>query len=144
MHLPRATIQCAIVGHALFLASRTDLACYTALCLIRSAWQAGHGHAPPSPTDVLVADTGRSAFKLYSSRLLTALQDIPKDEDEFLLAQNEPGLLITYPLRCVKVAEILGLLCSLAIEGRSAREGRVSRHTRGVDAETSRSLASDL
>jgi hypothetical protein len=115
-HLPRATIECAILGHALFLASRVDLACYTALCLIRSAWQAGHGQVPPDQTTLTAADTGRSIFRFYASSLLAELPDIPQDEKEFLLAQSEPGLIVTYGLRCVKVIEILGLLCCLAME----------------------------
>jgi len=118
-HLPRATIECVILGHALFSASRTDLACYTALCLIRSAWQSGHGQVPPDPTTVTVADTGRSVFKLYASRLLADLSEVPKDEKEFFFAQNEPGLIVTYSVRCARVIEILGLLCSLAMEERA-------------------------
>jgi hypothetical protein len=115
-HLPRATIECAILGHSLLLTSRTDLACYAALCLIRAAWQFGHGQVPPGQTTVAVADTGRSLFKFYASRLLVDLSEVPKDEKEFFFAQNEPGLIVTYPVRCARVIEILGLLCSLAME----------------------------
>lgn len=115
-HLPRATMECAILGHVLFLASRVDLACYTALCLIRSAWQVGHGQTPPDQTVLTAANTGRSIFRFYASALLAELSDIPQDEKEFLIGQNEPGLIVTYQLRCVKVIEILGLLCCLDME----------------------------
>jgi hypothetical protein len=101
----QGVIEAALLCERLKTAERIDLACHTALCLVRGAWTTS-GNAELAPS---AADAAGQLFESYALQLW--------DEcDERLL--REKGLVgfsrasawVTYPVRCTRIIEILGLL----------------------------------
>lgn len=98
-------IEAALVCERLADHERLDLACHLALCLISCAWAA----APSEADGASIADAAGQLFESYALRLW-------QECDERLL--REKGLVgysgfsawVTYPVRCVRIAEIIGLL----------------------------------
>jgi len=97
-------IEAALICERLKSVERIDLACHMALCLVRAAW-AAHG----SESRAAVADAAGLLFETYALQLW-------HECDERLL--REKGLVgfsgasawVTYPIRCCRIAELLGLL----------------------------------
>lgn len=101
----QGVIEAALLCERLKNAERIDLACHTALCLVRGAWAAS-GDTGLAPS---AADAAGRLFESYALQLW--------DEcDERLL--REKGLVgfsgasawVTYPVRCTRIIKILGLL----------------------------------
>jgi hypothetical protein len=98
-------IEAALVCERLKQRERLDLACHLSLCLVRGAWAGAHEAA----TARIVADAGGALFQTYA-------EDLWSECDDRLLRKN--GLVgfsgysawVTYPVRCVRVAELIGLL----------------------------------
>ncbi len=113
---PRSAVIASIIANRLKHQGRIDLACYTALCLIRGAWASSHGETKPDSTSLFLADTGRSLFRFYASELLRRLRTIGVKPADIIWAHLEPAVYITYPVRALKIVEIVGLLGLLNIE----------------------------
>lgn len=109
-------IIASIVANSLRRSNRVDLACYAALCLIRSVWASNHGTATPNSTSLFMSDAGRKLFRFYSSELLTEVRSIGTAPDKMVWANPSAAVNVTYPIRCVRITEILGLLGLLDIE----------------------------
>lgn len=99
-------IEAALVCERLAGHDRLDLACHLALCLVRGAWAAA---AASDEDAVLIVDAAGQLFESYALQLW-------QECDERLL--REKGLVgysrfsawVTYPVRCVRIGEIIGLL----------------------------------
>jgi hypothetical protein len=97
-------IEAALICERLKNIERIDLACHMALCLVRAAWAARGGE-----NRTALADAAGHLFETYALQLWNEC-------DERLL--REKGLVgfsgasawITYPIRCCRIAELLGLL----------------------------------
>lgn len=109
-------LQAALLAHKLRIHRRTDLACMAALALVRAAWAQNHGAEPIDATTLLVADTGRRLFHHYASSLFGLCSDDLLDPLHVVHRHDETSAHVTYPIRCLRLAEILSLLIFLEIE----------------------------
>jgi Restriction endonuclease len=104
----RAALEASIIAKRLADTHRLDLACYTALCLVRAAWASTHGISPPSTEALAIAGAAGEQFELYARELLG--EDLDELLDQRRMALEGAGLLAGYAIRCVRIAEIAGLL----------------------------------
>jgi hypothetical protein len=118
--LYRATLEDAILGNRLRRHDRLDLACFAALCLVRASWASAHGLEPPDALGILVADTGRALFFHYASELFSRCDDNTFDPRALIQLHEPLAAYATYPVRCMRLVEIIGLL-GLIEEGESDR-----------------------
>jgi Restriction endonuclease len=118
--LARGVLEAAIIANRLRRHNRLDLAAYVALCLVRAAWVHGHGSDPPYGESVLASDTGRNLFRQYATAVLARCTHV-FDPAEFIFDHNEPSAIVTYPVRCMRLIEILGLLGLLEKDQESSR-----------------------
>jgi hypothetical protein len=116
-----AVIEAAMVCEKLRGVDRLDLACHLALCLVRATWASGAAVLP----DDVSALAARSLFEAYARALWG------RCDGELLrhplLNEIEFGGWVTYPVRCVRLAEILGLLALLVRESDPELSGEISR-----------------
>ena len=96
-------VEAAIACERLRATDRVDLACQLALCAVRGAW------ASQSDADErqLAADAGAALFEEYALGLWNLCEDGALDDDG-LLAYGAG--MASYPVRAMRVAELLGLL----------------------------------
>ncbi|MFN2468892.1 MAG: restriction endonuclease [Gaiellaceae bacterium] len=100
-------IEAALVCERLKASDRLDLACHVALCAVRGAWASGA--AEPDDTTVVAADSVGRLFETYARQLWTECDD--RLLREFGLAGYSGfASWVTYSIRCLRLAEILGLL----------------------------------
>lgn len=98
-------IEAGLLCERLKQADRLDLACHVALSLIRGTWASGAGGAVSS----VAADSAGQLFEVYA-------RDLWNECDGRLL--REKGLVgysrfsawVTYPVRCIRIAEMIALL----------------------------------
>jgi hypothetical protein len=114
-------IEAALVCEKLRGVDRLDLACHLALCLVRAVWASGATNLP----DDTSATAARSLFEAYARALWEKCGDELLEHP--LLNQIEFGGWVTYPVRCVRLAEILGLLALLATESDPELSGEISQ-----------------
>jgi hypothetical protein len=105
---PSAMVEAAIVATRLREARRVDLACMVALGLLRAVWASAHGIEPPADETVAQADLARQMFMAYAEQLWRQCTD-DLLEPRTLIGQDTEGILLTYPVRCLRLVEILGL-----------------------------------
>lgn len=114
-------IEAALVCDRLRSAQRLDLACHLALCLVRGAWAAATG----SPEAAMAADASGALFERYAL-LLASECDERLLTQEGLVAYSGMTAWLTYPIRCVRTAEILSLL-ALRLEARDPERAAAIR-----------------
>ncbi len=116
--LYKSALEAAVVANRLRRNERLDLACFAGLCLIRASWASTHGTEPPDIGSTVVADTGRSLFLHYASDLFSRCAENTFDPAT-LIQNHEPSAAhITYPIRSLRLVEIIGLLGLLDAEQR--------------------------
>jgi hypothetical protein len=108
--LSRGLLEAAIISNRLRRPDRLDLACITALCATRGLWASVHGQEPPPQDAVALAELARDLFEHYASALFEVCKSAPLDSVDFFHASNEFEALVTYHVRCCRIAELLGLL----------------------------------
>ena len=96
-------VEAALVCERLADRGRIDLACHLALCLVRGAWAAGSGDVAASQA----ADAAGRLFDNYVKRLWEACGDDLLDQN--FVAASGPSAWISYPVRCNRIAELIGL-----------------------------------
>jgi hypothetical protein len=116
-----AVIEGALVCEKLRGVDRLDLACHIALCLVRAVWASG---AASLPEDMSAA-AARSLFETYACMLWDRCDE--KLLEHPLLNDIEFGGWVTYPVRCVRLAEFLGLLALLVKESDPELSEKISR-----------------
>lgn len=114
-------IEAAMVCEKLRRVDRLDLACHLTLCLMRAVWASGAAVLP----DDVSAPAARSLFEAYARALWERCGDEVLEHP--LLNEIEFGGWVTYPVRCVRLAEILGLLALLVRESDPELAGEISR-----------------
>jgi hypothetical protein len=119
--LYRAALEAAVVGNRLRRQERLDLACFVALCLIRASWAYTHGTEPRDAVSTIVADTGRGLFLHYATDLFDRC--VANTFDSLALIQTHEPLAahVTYPIRCLRVVEMVGLLGLIEMEQTRAK-----------------------
>ncbi|MDZ4245961.1 MAG: hypothetical protein U1D67_02460, partial [Dehalococcoidia bacterium] len=91
-------IEAALLCERLADHGRIDLACHTALCLVKGAWAAGVGDVAASQA----ADAAGRLFDGYAAKLWDGCGDELLDQD--FVATSGPSAWITYPIRCTRIA----------------------------------------
>lgn len=103
-------IEAAVIAQRLRRAERLDLSCLAVRTLLRAAWMRSHAKDPVDPTGVFTADGAAEMFRHYAWQLLDRCGDDMLDPVKFLRGHGSPASHVTYPVFCLRVIEILGLL----------------------------------
>jgi hypothetical protein len=107
----KALLEATIVSNRLRQDGRLDLAAFATLCLLRAVWATAHGIDPPSEFALAQADLAISAFASYADELWTAR--IEEWLDPEAMVRDDIGLIVTYPVQCARLLEILAMLALL-------------------------------
>jgi hypothetical protein len=114
-----SVIEASIIATRLRETDRLDLACYTALALLRSVWASAH-EIDPLPEEVLEqVEVSRKMFIEYAGELWSRCSD-EMFEPKNLIGSDTEGVFVTYPVRCMRLAELVGLY-GLALDGEDRR-----------------------
>jgi len=106
----RDVLEAAVIAQYCRLEKRVDLACYVALMLVRSSWATAHGQNPlPDEVAISIA-TAKALFRHYALELWDVCRTQYFEPDTLLRQDGTPGGLITYPVRCLTIAEMLAML----------------------------------
>jgi hypothetical protein len=124
--LTRGGLEAAVIANRLRQQNRLDLAAYVGLCLVRAAWVRGHGMERPPDTVIRASDTGRALFRQYAADLFARCTKNLLDPVKFIQDHSEPSAIVTYPVRCSRLIEILGLLGLLEGEADAARSKEIA------------------
>jgi hypothetical protein len=111
-------IEAGLVCERLRAAERLDLACHLAACAVRGAWAAGSGGGYPKA----VADAAGVLFETYALEIWERCTPELLDE-RLLVDRSGPSAWVTYPIRCARLAELLGLL-ALRLTSRGDATGK--------------------
>jgi hypothetical protein len=107
---PAAVIEAALIAESLVHQDRIDLACAISLALLRAPLVGAHRHDDNDDTWASPAQAS-GLFIVYAEQLWTRCQADERIQDPIALAnQGGAGVFATYPVRCLKVIELLGLL----------------------------------
>jgi hypothetical protein len=123
--LHKAALEAAVLANRLRRHDRLDLACFVALCLVRAAWVHGHGSEPADSTAMVVADAGRGLFLNYASYLFNRCSEATFDSVALIQAHEPLAAHVTYPIRCLRLVEIIGLLGLLNLEEGAEKRKRI-------------------
>ncbi len=104
------TIEAAVIAQRLRRAERLDLSCLAVLALMRAAWMRSHAKDPVDSTAVFTADNAAEMFRHYAWQLFDRCGDDMLDPVKFLRSHGTLASHVTYPVFCLRVIEILGLL----------------------------------
>jgi hypothetical protein len=102
----RGVIEASIVCSRLHQASRPDLACHLALCLLRAAWANDQAGEEAS----VIADAGGELFDAYAREIWASCDEDLLRKYGVIARFSSPGAWAAYPVLCSRLAEILGLL----------------------------------
>jgi hypothetical protein len=116
-----SALEAAVIANRLRRNERIDLACFVAICLIRAAWARGHGAEPVDDAAMLTANTGRQLFRYYGWDLFDRCGDDLFDPLNMVRNHYPMAAHVTYPIRCLRLVEILGLLGLLESEAEHPR-----------------------
>jgi hypothetical protein len=106
----RSALSAFVLAHRLALHGRRDLAALAGAHLVRSAWGRCDNAEPP-PNEVLgVADAGRGLLMFHSQVLFDEVRALPENPEQFIMATASFGDFVVYPVRCMRILELLGLM----------------------------------
>jgi hypothetical protein len=106
-------LESSVVAARLAGRNRLDLACYAGLAYLRGVWWTVL-HLSLADDEVLApAAAGRAIFELHGDALWETCTDEHLDPLYMVNAHNEAGGFITYPVRCTRMIERLGMLALL-------------------------------
>lgn len=116
----RALLEAAVVAKRLAQSDRLDLACFTCLALLRSVWASVHGAEPPPDAALAQTELARAMFITFARDLWDACGEDELDPKK-LISGDDEGVFLTYPVRCLRTAEIVGTY-GLALDPDERRE----------------------
>jgi hypothetical protein len=93
-------VEAATLCERLAANQRLDLACHLALCLVRGSVAAS--------ADLEVTDGAGQMFATYAGRLL--VEDGEQMLDQDFASESGASAWVSYPVRCARIGEIVGLL----------------------------------
>lgn len=106
---PVHILEAGLIAHRLKGADRLDLACVTAMATIRAQMVAASGVEPPADLATDVRSAG-AFFATYAEEIWSRCEDQLLEPPPMVNAHQEFGFWVTYPVRCLRLAELLGLL----------------------------------
>lgn len=103
-------VELSIVANRLKEINRLDLACHLAACFVRASWAGESTHED----SVFAANIGAEIFDTYANELWSRCDEKCLEPREFLYssassADSAFAEWATYPVRCCRLIEILGL-----------------------------------
>jgi hypothetical protein len=104
------TLETAVIAQRLRLTDRLDLSCMTALMVIRAVWFRTHGAQPAEEPALTAADAGQRIFRHYARHIFDACGDDMLSPIQFLRDHGTLAAHVTYPVSCLRIIEVLGLL----------------------------------
>lgn len=105
----RSIVESGLIATRLREADRLDLACFCALALLRAVWASAHGAGePPDETFESQAMLARELFISHAPELWAQCGENELDPRE-LIAQESEGVFLPYPVRCLRLMEMLGM-----------------------------------
>lgn len=118
-----AGFQAILIANRFAASERLDLACVSALCLLRAACAKCHG-LPANAPEWSTARIARRMFSDFAGRLWDRCVAETLDPREMIVSHELPTAFITYPVRCCRIVELLGLfgLLNAAIGKREEAE----------------------
>ena len=106
-------LESSVVAARLAGRNRLDLACYAGFAYLRGVWWTVL-HLSLAGDEVLApAAAGRAIFELHADALWETCTDEHLDPLYMVNAHNEAGGFVTYPVRCTRMIELLGMLALL-------------------------------
>lgn len=111
----KSLLEAGIIGTRLRTKERGDLACFTALGALRATWAGGHGEEPPSETSLAQRALAVRMFSAFAEELAAARTEAMLEPRSLIGGETE-GVFVTYPARCLRIIEILGLFGLLLVE----------------------------
>jgi hypothetical protein len=103
-----AAIEAALIANRLRESRRLDLAAYAALHLLRAAWaNAPSVSQEERPTHATLAI---ELFSDYAHMLLVQIRPVMGDPKRLLQAVIDPTSIVTYPVACCRLIEVVALL----------------------------------
>jgi hypothetical protein len=112
----RDALEAAVIASHCRRQNRVDLACYASLMLLRSTLATVHAQEPVPDTAAVAVKTAKAQFRYYARQLWTDCRDHYLEQDEMVWTDPTPAGFATYPVRCLTVIEILGMLGLLEVE----------------------------
>lgn len=107
---PEDVMEAALLANRLVAAERLDLACACAQGIIRAHLVAASSGTLLSEASAADLQAGGEFFALYAEKLWGRCDDALLHPAPMVNAHQEFGFWATYPVRCMRLAEILGLL----------------------------------
>ena len=105
----KSVLEAGIIANRLRQAERLDLACFTSLALLRGVWASAHSaREPPEATLEAQAVLARDLFESHAAELWSRCGPSELDPRE-LIASDDEGVFLTYPVRCLRLMEMLGM-----------------------------------
>jgi hypothetical protein len=112
----RDALEAAVIASHCRRQNRVDLACYVSLMHLRSTLATVHGHEPVPDTAVAAMKTAKAQFRYYAWQLWADCREHYLEQDEMVFTDPTPAGFATYPIRCLTVIEILGMLGLLEVD----------------------------
>lgn len=106
----RARLEAALIANRCRVAHRLDLACVASLALVRVGAVQALEADPEDPRRFETLDAGRRSFLFYSREIVARLGELSENPEDLILQHPEPGTWFTYPARCSRLLEIVGLV----------------------------------
>jgi len=108
--LLQLTIEAAVIAQRLRRAGRLDLSCVAVLALLRATWMRSHSKDPVDSSALFTADDAAEMFRYYAWQIFDRCGDDMIDPVKLLRSHGSLASHVTYPVFCLRVIEILGLL----------------------------------
>ncbi len=106
----RSILEASVIAQHCRSQNRLDSACYVALMLLRSLWATAHGVYPLPDNLKEGIEVGQNLFRHYAMCLWDCCSCAYSDPDELVHDDITRGTLVTYPVKCLIIVEILSLL----------------------------------
>jgi hypothetical protein len=102
-------LEAGMIANRLRQADRLDLACFTCLALLRGVWASAQSAGdPPNARFETQAALARDMFDSYAAELWARCGSSELDPRE-LIASDGEGVFLTYPVRCLRLVEMIGM-----------------------------------
>jgi hypothetical protein len=106
----RDSLEAAVIAGHCRRSNRLDLACYIALMLMRSTLATIHSQRPVPETAEVAIATSKVQFRHYARELWDECEGKFLEPDEILRVDGSPFPFVSYPVRCMRILELLGML----------------------------------
>jgi hypothetical protein len=106
----RDSLEAAVIASHCRRSNRLDLACYIALMLLRSTFATVHDEQVLAETAAVAIAMTKAQFRHYALELWNECEGSFLEPDQILWADGSAIPFVTYPVRCMTILELLGML----------------------------------